>query len=52
LARPEEDLEEVEEIAEHKALRGLEGARKYIHQSDMNNTTVVMCNKVENELYR
>jgi hypothetical protein len=34
------------------ALRGLEAARKYICQFDTKNSIIVMCNKVENELYR
>jgi hypothetical protein len=53
LTRPEEE----EEVAEHKAtfldaLKGLEAARKYICQFDTENNIIVMCNKVENELYR
>jgi hypothetical protein len=53
LPRPEE---EPEKVAEHKAtflaaLRGLEAARKYIHQSDTKNNTIVMRNKAENELH-
>jgi hypothetical protein len=47
---------EEEEVAEHKApfldaLKGLEAARKYICQFDTENNTL-MCNEVENELYR
>jgi hypothetical protein len=54
LTRPEEEPEE-EEVVEHKTtfldtLKGLEAARKYLRQFDMNNITI-MCNKVENELY-
>jgi hypothetical protein len=53
LTRPGEE----EEVAEHKAtffdaLKGLEATRKYICQFDTNNYSIVMCNKVENELYR
>jgi hypothetical protein len=55
LTRPEEEPEG--EVAEHKAtfldaLKVLEAARKYIRQFDTKNNIVVMCNKVENELYR
>jgi hypothetical protein len=55
LTMPEEETEE--EVAEHKAtlldgLKGLEAARKYIHQFDTKNSIIVMCNKVENELYK
>jgi hypothetical protein len=32
-------------------MQGAEAARKYIHQFDTKNNIVVMCNKVENELY-
>jgi hypothetical protein len=47
---------EEEEIVKHKAallvaLKGLETARKYIHQFDTKNNITVMCNKGENELY-
>jgi hypothetical protein len=57
LTRPQEETEEEEEVAEHKATfwdapKGLEAARKYIHQFDTQNSTTVICNKVENELYR
>jgi hypothetical protein len=53
LTRPEE---EKEEVAEYKAtfldaLKGLEAARKCIHQFDTENDVPVMCIKVENELY-
>jgi hypothetical protein len=55
LTRPEKP--EKEEAAEHKArllgaLKGLEAARMYIRQFDTKNNITVMCNKVENELYR
>jgi hypothetical protein len=53
LIKAEKEPEEEEEVAEHKgtfmgALKGLEGARKYIHQFDTKNTITVMCTKVEN----
>jgi hypothetical protein len=46
-----------EEIAEHKATfldapKGLEAARKDICQFDTKHSIIVMCNKVENALYR
>jgi hypothetical protein len=49
--------EEEEEVAEHKttfldAMKGLEEARKYMCQFDTENNIIVMCNEVENELYR
>jgi hypothetical protein len=47
LTRPAEEPEE-EEVAEH----GMEATREYMCQSDTEKNTVVMCNKVENELYR
>jgi hypothetical protein len=55
LTRPEEEMEE--EVAEDKttfldALKGLETARKYMCQFDTKDNITVMCNKVENELYR
>jgi hypothetical protein len=55
LTRPEEDPEK--EVVEDKMailylLKGLEAARKYMCQFDSEESTVVMCNKVENELYR
>jgi hypothetical protein len=34
------------------ALKGLEAARKCIHQSDNEKNITVMCNKVENGIYR
>jgi hypothetical protein len=51
LTRPEE-----EEVSEHKAtfldaLKGLEVSRRYMCQFDTENNIIVMCNKVENELY-
>jgi hypothetical protein len=60
LARPEEEPEEEEEeeVAEHKptlldALKGLEVARKYVYgQFGIKNSVIVMCSRVENELYR
>jgi hypothetical protein len=53
---PEEEPEQ-EERAEHTAafldpLKGLEAARKYMCQIASKNNITVMCNKVENELYR
>jgi hypothetical protein len=55
-ARPDEP-DEKEEVIECKetffdALKGLEAARKYIYHSDTGNSTIVMCNKIENKLYR
>jgi hypothetical protein len=55
LIRPEEKPEE--EVAEHKAtffdaLKGWEAARKYICQFHTKNNIIIMCTKVENELYR
>jgi hypothetical protein len=55
LNRPKEELGE--EVAEHKATfldvsKGLEASRKYINQFDTKNNIIVMCNKVENKLYR
>jgi hypothetical protein len=57
LTRSEEEPEEEEEVVECKAtvmnaLKGLEAARKYICQFDTKHNTIVMCNKVENALYR
>jgi hypothetical protein len=57
LTRLEEKLEEEAEVAECKAafldpLKGLEASRKYINQFDTKNNIIVMCNKVENKLYR
>jgi hypothetical protein len=59
LTRLEEELEAEEEVevAECKAtfmdpLKGLEAARKYIHQFDTKNSIIVMCNKLESKLYR
>jgi hypothetical protein len=57
LTRPEKETEEEEEVAEYKitffdAPKGLEAARMYIHRFDAQNSNTVMCNKVENELYR
>jgi hypothetical protein len=57
LTRPEEELEEEEEIAEHKptflnAFKRLEASRKYLWQFDTQNNNIVMCSEVENELYR
>jgi hypothetical protein len=54
LPRPEEEPDKEE--AEHKptflvTVRGLETARKYIHQSDTKNNTTVMRNKAETELH-
>jgi hypothetical protein len=56
LTRPEEDPEEEEEVAVHKAtflvaLKGLESARKCMCQFGSENNVIVMCSKVENELY-
>jgi hypothetical protein len=34
------------------ALKRLEAARKYMCQFDTENNITVMCNKVENEIYR
>jgi hypothetical protein len=56
LTKPEGKTNE-EEVAEHKAtfldaLKGLEAATKYICQFDTKNSINVMCNKVDNELYR
>jgi hypothetical protein len=56
LSRPEEEPEQEEEVAEHKAtlfdaLKGMEAARKCIYQFDTKNNIIVMCNKVETELY-
>jgi hypothetical protein len=55
--RPQEEPEEEEEVAEHKATfldaeKGLEAAREHICQFDIENNIIVMFNKVENELYR
>jgi hypothetical protein len=52
LTRPEEG----KEIAEHKAiflgaLRGLEAARKCMCEFDTKSNIIVVCNKVEKELY-
>jgi hypothetical protein len=57
LTRPEEDPEEDWEVAEHKAtfldaLKGLETATKYLYRFDTKNSITVICNKVENGLYR
>jgi hypothetical protein len=57
LTRPEEEPKEEDEVAEHKtkflvALKGLEAARKYIYQFGAKKSIIVMCSKVENELYR
>jgi hypothetical protein len=57
LTRLEEEPEEEEEVAEHKAtfldaLKRQEAARKYTCQFDTKNYITVMFNKVENELYR
>jgi hypothetical protein len=46
--RPEEEPEEEEEVAEHKAtfldsLKGLEAARNNIHQFYTKNNIIVMC---------
>jgi hypothetical protein len=53
LSRPEE----AEEVAEHKvtfldAQKELEAARNYMCHFDTENNISVMCNEVENELYR
>jgi hypothetical protein len=57
LTRPEEEPEEEEEVAEHKAtffvaLKGLEATVKCICQFGTENNVIVMCSKVANELYR
>jgi hypothetical protein len=57
LTRSEEEPEGDKEVAEHKAtfldaLKGLEAARKYIHQFHTKNNITVKCNNVQNELYR
>jgi hypothetical protein len=57
LTRPEKESEAEEDVAEHKAtsldaLKGLEAARKYICQFVTKKIITVMCNEVENELYR
>jgi hypothetical protein len=57
LTKPEEELEEEEEVAEHKltflnAFKRLEAARKCLCQFDTENNFPVMHSKVENELYR
>jgi hypothetical protein len=54
LPRPKEepDMEKSEPIATFlDEVRGLEAARKYIHQSDTKNITTVMRNKAETELH-
>jgi hypothetical protein len=56
LIKPEEPEEE-KEVAENKAtfldaLTGLDAHKKYTCQFDTKNNTTLMCNKVENELYR
>jgi hypothetical protein len=48
---------EGEEIAEHKAtflgaLKGLNATRRYKCEFDTKNNIIVMCNRVENELYK
>jgi hypothetical protein len=48
LTRPEKGPEGDKEVA----LKGLEAARKYTCQFDTKNNITVMCNKVENELYK
>jgi hypothetical protein len=55
--RPEEEPEEEEEVSEHKAtfldaLKILGAGRKCRCQSDTEKSIIVMCNRVENELYR
>jgi hypothetical protein len=54
LTRPEKELKE--EVAEEKTLldsiKELEAARKYMCLFDTKNNIILMCNKVENELYR
>jgi hypothetical protein len=57
LIKLEEETDEEQEVAEHKAtfldaLKGLEAATRYICQFDTNSSINVMCNKVDNELYR
>jgi hypothetical protein len=53
LTRPEEEGEVSEQKATSlDALNELEAARKYMRQFDTSNNIILMCNKVENELYR
>jgi hypothetical protein len=57
LPRREEEPEEEEDVAEHKAtfldaLKGLEAAREYKCQFYTEKNIIVMCNEVENGLYR
>jgi hypothetical protein len=57
LTRSDEDPEEEEEVAEHEAtfldaVKELEAARKYMCQFGTENSVIVMCNYVGNELYR
>jgi hypothetical protein len=57
LIRPEEEAEEEEGVAQHKvkffnALKGLEGARKYIHRFYTKHSIILMRSEAENELYR
>jgi hypothetical protein len=54
LTRPEEPEEE-EEVAEHEAtfldaMKELEATRKYMCQCDTENSAIVMCSNVGNEL--
>jgi hypothetical protein len=56
LIKSEEPKKE-EEVAEHKstfldAVKGLEAARKYICRFDTKHNIIVLCNIVENALYR
>jgi hypothetical protein len=56
LTRPEEEPEEEEQVAEHKAtfldaLKWLEAARKYMCQFGTKNNVIVTCSKDGNELY-
>jgi hypothetical protein len=57
LTKPEEETDEEEEVAEYKvtfldAPKGLEAVTKNICQFDTNSSINVMCNEVDNDLYR
>jgi hypothetical protein len=57
LTRPEEEPEKEKKVAEDRttfldALKGLEVDRKYVCQFGTDYSIIVLCNTVENELYR
>jgi len=58
LTRPEEELEQEEEkvtediVTFLDALKGLEVVRMYICQFDIEDSVIVLCSKLENEVCR